>query len=99
MPKLVADQLDLGSVDAFLHRHRELRHLRARKRSDTITLESGPKADPIKHMRFRKVTRQWWTVEMATHTGRWEPTPFREPLLRLMESVHSSFPWLLVARE
>jgi hypothetical protein len=60
MPKLVADQLDLGSVD---------------------------------------VTRQWWTVEMATHTGRWEPAPFREPLLRLMENVRSSFPWLLVARE
>jgi hypothetical protein len=99
MPKLVAHELDLESVTAFIDRHRELRHLRARKRSDTITLESGPKSDPIKHMRFRKVTRQWWTVEMATHTGRWELTPFREPLLPLIEFVASSFPWLLVPRE
>lgn len=99
MPKLIADNLDLESVEAFLDRHRELRHLRARKRGDMITLESGPKADPIKHMRFRKVTRQWWTVEMAVHTDRWERTPFREPLLPLMEYVHSSFPWLLVSRE
>ena len=99
MPKLAADELDLESVCAFLDRQRKLRHLRARKRGDTITLESGPKANPIKHMRFRKVTRQWWTVEMATHTGRWEPTPFREPLLPLMQYVSSSFPWLLVSRE
>jgi len=99
MPKLVADELDLESVCAFLDRNRELRHLRPRKRGDTITIESGPKTDPIKHMRFRKVTRQWWTVEMATHTGRWEPTPFREPLLPLIEFVHSSFPWTLASRE
>ena len=98
MPKLVADELDLESVEAFLDRHRELRHLRARKRTDTITIESGPKGDAIKHMRFRKVTRQWWTVEMATHMG-WEPTPFRQPLLPLMEHLCSSFPWLLVPRE
>jgi hypothetical protein len=98
MPKLVAEQLDLGSIQAFLERHRELRHLRARKRSDTITIESGPKADPIKHMRFRKVTRQWWTVEMATHAG-WERTPFRQPLIPLMEFVCSSFPWIIAPRE
>jgi len=99
MPKLSAEEFEVELAEAFIERHPELRHLRARKRADTITLESGPKADPIKHMRFRKVTKQWWTVEMATHMGRWEPTPFRAPIHKLMAEIHASFPWMLVARE
>jgi hypothetical protein len=32
---------------------------------------------------------------MATHTGRWEPTPFRGQLGELVTMVVESFPWTL----
>jgi hypothetical protein len=32
---------------------------------------------------------------MATHTGRWEPTPFRGQLGELVAMVIESFPWTI----
>ena len=47
MPKLSADETHIWTVEDFLAEHPELAHLRPRKRGDTITLESGPKTDPV----------------------------------------------------
>jgi hypothetical protein len=41
------------------------------------------------------VTAQWWTLEMPTHTGRWEPTTFRAPLQQLLSTLVHDFPWTL----
>ena len=59
MPKLSADETHIWTVEDFLAEHPELAHLRPRKRGDTITLESGPKTDPVPHGRVRRVTTQW----------------------------------------
>jgi hypothetical protein len=94
MPKLAATDLDLDSVQAFLKR-RKLLHLRAVKRGDAITLDAGSKANPWPRARARRVTKQWWTLDMADHRGRWESTPFQAPLRELLDMLADSFPWVL----
>jgi len=48
-----------------------------RHRADLITIESGPRKRPWPRARLRRVGAHIWQLEMATHTGRWEPTPLR----------------------
>jgi hypothetical protein len=94
MPTLQATDSDLRIVEAFLKRY-QLDHLHARKRADAITLDAGTKADPWPRARARRVTTQWWTLDMADHYGRWELTPFRAPLIELLDLLADNFPWIL----
>lgn len=94
MAKYAADEIDVEGTEAFLAQ-RGLDHVRVRKRGDTLTLLSGPDADPVSHARLRKVTRQWWTLEIPTHTGRWEKTGLRAPRTEVLETLVTQFPWTL----
>ena len=89
------------AVDArdFLAARRGLRHLRVRRRGDLIILESGPTDDPIPHARLRRSTVHLWTLECATHTGRWERTGFRDSLEPLLELLVSTLPWVVAPVE
>jgi len=73
----------------------QYKHLRVRARGDLVILESGPEQDPVPHLRFRRATVQWWYLEMPTHTGRWEKTPFRASIPELFELVEEQFGWTL----
>ena len=94
MPPLTAEPHHAAHVEKPLHR-RGAGHLRARKRGPAVLVESGPVADPIKHFRLRRDTVHLWRLDMATHTGRWEPTPFRAGLDELVTTVLDDFPWTL----
>lgn len=87
----------------WLHEHFRgkdtLGHLRARKRARVVTVESGPATDPISHVRFRRDTVSLWLLEMPTHDGRWEVTPYRDRLSTLMELVETEFYWMIAAQE
>jgi hypothetical protein len=74
-----------------------LAHLRARKRGRVVTVESGPAGDPVPHVRFRRDTVHLWLLEMPDRGGRWEVTPHRDQLERLMGLVEQQFPWMLAA--
>jgi hypothetical protein len=92
--KYPADEIDVDGTEAFLRQH-GLEHLRVRRRGDTLTLVSGPENDPIAHARLRKVSSQWWTLEMPTHTGRWDKTGLRAPRLDVLTALVEQFPWTL----
>ncbi len=95
MPKLQATPDDADDLRDQLKRHKQLSHLRVRRRADTLILESGPEADPVRHARFRRVTVGLWILDAATHTGRWESTGHRAPLTVLLNTLLSDFPWLV----
>ena len=78
---------------------RGLHHLRARKRGELVLLESGPLDDPIPHARLRRDTVHRWTLEIATHTGRWEKTGFRGLRNELLDLMLTTFPWVLAPME
>jgi hypothetical protein len=94
MPKFSAESYDADTVAAFL-RERGFHHLRARRRADLVTIESGPTADPFLHARLRRASVHLWRLEMATHSGRWEITPFRAGLEDLLRTLVDHFPWTI----
>lgn len=78
----------------FLH-ERGHEHVRARKRGAVITVESGPRKDPVRHARFRRDTVHLWLLEMPSHTERWQPTGIRGQLSELLTALVDNFPWTL----
>ena len=98
MPKHQASTSDAAAVTDFLHGC-GLPHLRARHRGDLVTIESGPAKDPWPHARLRRVGVHVWQLEMATHTGRWEPTPLRGLQEQLLSMLVDKFGWTLQSIE
>lgn len=86
---------DVRAVEQLLRRRPELAHIRVRHRGALITLESGPPDDPVPHARLRRVATKLWQLEMATHTGRWQPTPLCAPRDQLLEALVADFGWVL----
>lgn len=80
---------------ASLLRKRGGVHLRARKFGAAVIVESGPAADPVKHIRLRRDTVHLWCLDVADHAGRWERTPFRASLDDLVRTVLDDFSWTL----
>lgn len=95
MPKLAAEQFDVEGTLAFFARTGGLEHLRVRKHGDLLVIESGDEADPVAHARLRRVTKQWWTLEMPTHGGRWDKTGLRANRLEVLQALVDNFPWML----
>lgn len=83
----------------YLAEYEGLEHLRARRRADLLTLESGPMADPIPHTRFRRLAVHKWQIEMPLRGGGWDRTPMRGPLRDLLDAVVTEFGWILQPRE
>jgi len=84
MPKVLAGEP--GTENMYADEVREqlaamdgLGHVRVRRHSELI-LESSPRNDPVAHARFRRVAVHLWRIEIATHTGEWQPTGLRGPL-------------------
>ena len=94
--KHVADELQALSLQGFLAR-RGLPHLRVRRYGVLLIIESGATEAPNVHMRFRRHGAHIWTLEIATHTGGWQPTPLRGQIEKLVEAVQANFPWTLAA--
>lgn len=94
MPKLLANEDHVDSASLFLERA-GIDHLRVRKYGQLVILESGPTTDPEPRARFRRDTVHLWTLEFATHTGRWEKTGHRDQLRVLLELVTTTYPWTI----
>ena len=90
-----ADKYDADDLLDLLRAHRELKHLRVRRHGALLTIESGPKADPISHARLRRLTKHLWTLEVATHMGAWQPTGQRALMPDLVRMLVQDFPWVL----
>jgi hypothetical protein len=76
-----------------------LDHIRARRRADLLTLESGPKTDAIPHTRFRRVGVHRWQLEMPLRGGGWDRTPDRAQLMELLDAVIKNYGWMLARRD
>jgi hypothetical protein len=94
MPTFKAAKSDAEDVVDQL-RQRGLRHLRARSRADLVTIESGPANNSVLHARLRRVSVHLWALEVANHAERFEPTPVRATLQRVIDTLVSEFGWIL----
>jgi hypothetical protein len=98
MAKLAAQDHDADFLEAFLAKAGH-NHLRVRRRADLLTIESGPTNNPHQHARFRRVTVQYWRLEMPNRSGKWDLTPFRGLLAEVQELLVDSFPWTIAPLE
>ena len=98
MAKYSAEPYQATDLREFFH-EQGLEHLRVRKYGAQLIIESGPEKDPIKHARFKRDTVHLWKLDMATHTGRWETTPFRGLLDDLRQMLVDDFGWVLTPIE
>ena len=99
MAKLRVTEADVSNVEAFLKTREGLNHLRAKSRGDLITLLSGDDRDPLPHARLRCVGVERWSLEMPTHTARWEPTPIEGDLQEVLSVLTDQFGWTLTPIE
>jgi len=74
---------------------RGFRYLRVRRRGALLTIESGPKKDPVPHARLRRDGVHLWILEMPTHTGIWEVTPYRQHIGAQLELLVTQLAWAL----
>ena len=89
----------LAIAARWLQKHDELAHIRVRKQAQLLILESGPKGDPIRHTRLRRIPSGEWLLEMP-HRSRWQATPFADVELEpLLDLVRDDFGWLLMKIE
>ena len=96
MSKFREDPFVIFTLESSIEKH-GLNHLRVRKHGDLIVFESGPKADPVRHIRLRRATRQWYTLEIAARTGQWQIVPIiRAGAREVFETVLRKFPWVLM---
>ena len=95
MSKQSAEEAHARYVETLLHKREGHEHLRARRRADVVTIESGPKDDPTPHARLRRDTVHLWLLEMATHRGKWERTPVRASLEDVVATLMDDFGWTL----
>jgi hypothetical protein len=49
----------------------------------------------MQHGRLRRVTVGLWTLEMASHTGRWEKTLFRATRDEIVGLLMQDFGWTI----
>ena len=94
----VVEEHHTEDVLEHLAQYEGLDHLRARKRADLITLESGPKDDVVPHTRLRRVGVHKWQIEMPLRGGGWDRTPLRGQLTEQLDLVITQFPWMLASR-
>ncbi len=91
-----ADQDDADDLLDLLHANEDLAHLRVRRRGTVLTIESGPKPDPVRHARLKRVTKHLWTLDVVTHMGTWQPTGLRDLMPEVVRTLLQRFPWTLV---
>jgi hypothetical protein len=98
MPKITAEDYHADELADDLA-ERGFDHLRVRRRGPLLTIESGPKHDPVSHARLRRDTVHLWCLEMSTHSGAWEPTPYRDVMDTIVELLTSQFAWALAPQD
>ena len=94
MPQFAEDPFAVISLKDIIEKN-GLAHLRVRKHGDLLIIESGPKQDPVQHLRMRRVTRQWYALEIHDHYGHWQRVDIRARAHVVLETVIREFPWLL----
>ena len=99
MAKHAVQPHDAEAVATYLCDEVGLTHLRTRRRADLLVIESGPKDNPWPRARLRRVGVHRWRLEMATHGGRWETTPFLAQRDELVMLLVESFGWTLAPAE
>ncbi len=65
------------------------KHVRVTKRGSALTVVSGPEDDPDPEFRLTRAGRDGWRLDLPTHRGRWEQTPFVGDIAAMVDAAAS----------
>jgi hypothetical protein len=87
----------MNTLQRSLAEHKNFRHLRVKKRGQSLTILSGKPDEPWPHARLsRKASKgDVWQLSFPKHTGRWERTPFVGSLRELAVMLVRDFAFLM----
>ncbi len=69
-------------------------HLKVTTRASNIVIYSQHARDKENRCRFAKISGNTFSLHMADHKGKWEPTPFTGTIDELVELVSNQFGWV-----
>lgn len=95
MSEFGPEAIAVDTLHSLFAKNPRLKHLRARKRGRVVTILSGPEDDAHEHVRLRRDTVHLWLLEMPARGGRWDRTPFRDSVERLVDLLQTEFGWTL----
>ncbi len=85
----------LDTVARFLHDH-GLSHLKAAARGRLVVVYSEePDGEKVPRIRFCALDHYHFRLDVTTHPGRWEPTPYEGELPQLCDTALTDLSWLL----
>ena len=83
------------SVARFL-RERGLSHLKAAVRGRHVVVYSEePDGEKVSRIRFCSIGRYQSRLDVTTHPGRWEQTPYEGEIAQLCDAAMTDLGWLL----
>lgn len=93
MPTFSVEAHHCEEVERILH-DAGADHLRARRRGDKLTIESGSTRGAVPHARLKRVAVHLWIIQMPAGRS-WQPTPFRGRLPEMLSILLEELsPWL-----
>lgn len=93
VPSAVAELTDCAGADETT------RHLRFVTRGKRILMVSCEPPDVEQHARFAYVGLDLWSVDIYSHTGRWQPTGMQGTPTELLRTLRDEFPWVVMSRD
>ena len=95
MPAPTADAHDAANLADLVRRHGGLGHLEVRRHGASLVLYTRLGEEKVNRARFTAVSRTRWRIDIARHTGKWEPTPFVGSLLTVFGILTGDLtPWI-----
>ena len=83
------------SVARFL-RERGLNHLKAAARGPHVVVYSeDPDGEKVSRIRFCNLGHYQFRLDVTTHPGRWEQTPYEDEIAQLCDAAVTDLGWLL----
>ncbi|MDA8343887.1 MAG: hypothetical protein M0Z66_00240 [Thermaerobacter sp.] len=81
---------------AKLLRERGLHHLKVTSRGRHVVVYSEEAdGEKVSRIRFCTLGHDQFRLDVTTHPGRWEQTPYEGPLPQLCDTALTDFSWLL----
>lgn len=71
-------------------------HVQVRPYGSHLVIFSVEEGQRVNRARLTKVSTQYFTLSMADHRGKWEPTPLRGTMTEMLMLLTQQFPFVLV---
>ncbi len=91
----ILDEFDAEDLQMLVASREGLDHIVVKKHGKSLKLMSeGPdRLEP--HARFTRIGRDRWRLDLPSHTGRWEQTPFSGSMDELLDTLIGQLGWHL----